>query len=327
MNDMKILSSIRGIFQRCSHPRLHKREGPACGRGREATLWKIPLILLALFSIPVQAQGLYQKKGGELHPTPPAVPKYVVFCGDTIRFDTYEKYERMDRELMAFTYMQTTTTLMLKRSTRYFAQISPVLKANGVPEDLKYLCVIESNLDPKAVSVAGAAGLWQFTKATAKEYGLEVNAEVDERFHIEKETEAACKYLLRAYARYHDWALVAASYNCGTGGLSRRIEEQKRNTFDQLWLPEETSRYVYRILVAKMLFEAPHTFGFDVPERYPYIAPLQTVTTSEPIPSLVEFAEKYGVSYADLKRANLWLRDSKLTNKDHKNYKIAIPAL
>ncbi|MCR5709091.1 MAG: lytic transglycosylase domain-containing protein [Bacteroidales bacterium] len=254
------------------------------------------------------------------------MPQYVVFCGDTIRFDTYEKYERMDRELMAFTYMQTTTTLMLKRSTRYFAQISPILKANGVPEDLKYLCVIESNLDPQAVSVAGAAGLWQFTKATAKDYGLEVNAEVDERYHIAKETEAACKYLLRAYNRYHDWALVAASYNCGTGGISRRIEEQKRSTFDQLWLPEETTRYVYRILVAKMLFESPISFGFDVPERYPYIAPLQTVTTAEPIPSLVDFAEKYGVSYAELKRANLWLRDSKLTNKDHKNYKIAIPA-
>ena len=174
--------------------------------------------------------------------------------------------------------------------------------------------------------MAGAAGLWQFTKATAKDYGLEVNAEVDERYHIEKETEAACKYLLRAYARYQDWALVAASYNCGTGGLSRRIEEQRRTSFDQLWLPEETTRYVYRILVAKMLFEAPASFGFDVPERYPYIAPLQTVTTAEPIPSLVDFAEKYGVSYADLKRANLWLRDSKLTNKEHKNYRIAIPA-
>ena len=287
---------------------------------------KTLFILALLLSQFAQAQGLYQKTNGELHPTPPKVPQYVVFCGDTIRFDTHEKYDRMDRELMAFTYMQTTTTLMLKRSMRFFAQISPVLKANGVPDDFKYLCVIESNLDPQAVSVAGAAGLWQFTKATAKDYGLEVNAEVDERYHIAKETEAACKYLLRAYNRYHDWALVAASYNCGTGGLSRRIEEQKRSTFDQLWLPEETTRYVYRILVAKMLFESPVSFGFDVPERYPYIAPLQTVTTAEPIPSLVDFAEKYGVSYAELKRANLWLRDSKLTNKDHKNYKIAIPA-
>ena len=316
--------------QRCSHPRLHKREGPACGRGREATLWGptphlATLLIAILFLIPAEAQSIYSRQRSELHPTPPPVPAYAVFAGDTIRFDTNEKYERMDRELMAFTYMQTTTTLMLKRSMRYFAQIVPVLKANGVPEDFKYLCVIESNLEPKAVSVAGAAGLWQFTKATAKDFGLEVSAEVDERYHIEKETEAACKFILRAYSRFHDWATVAASYNCGMGGMARRIEEQKRSRFEDLWLPEETTRYVYRILAAKMLFEKPFSFGFDVPERYPYIPPLQTVTTSDSIQSLVDFAEQYGVSYAELKRANLWLRSDRLTNKDHRNYKIAIP--
>ena len=284
----------------------------------------IILSVLAL-SLASSAQGIYQRPTENMHPTPPAVPEYVVFCGDTIRFDTTEKYERMDRELMAFTYMQTTTTLMLKRSMRYFSQVVPVLKEKGVPEDFKYLMVIESNLDPKAVSSTGAVGLWQFTRATAQEFGLEVNSEVDERYHAAKETEAACSSLKRAYARFGDWVTVAASYNCGMGGMSRRIEEQKQKSFFDLLLPEETSRYVYRILVAKMLFENPFAFGFDVPERYPWIQPQFTVTISDPIPSLVDFAERYCISYAELKRANPWLRSDKLTNKNKRTYKIEIP--
>lgn len=283
------------------------------------------LIAAVLLSLPAAGQGMFQPRGGGMHPVPPAVPEYVVFAGDTIRFDTDDAYERMDRELMSFTYMQSTSTLMLKRSGRYFPQIVHVLRNNGIPEDLKYLCVIESNLDPKALSVAGAAGLWQFTKTTAKEFGLEVNAEVDERYHIAKETKAACDYLKRAYAKYKDWSLVAASYNCGMGGVTKRMEEQRQKRFRDLLLPEETSRYLYRILAAKMLFENPAAFGFEVPERYPYREPLQTATVSGEIPSLVDFAERYGVSYADLKRANLWLRDNKLTNKEKRTYRIIIP--
>ena len=278
------------------------------------------LFLFLLLAVSASAAGQ-----GKRAIVPPPVPAYVVFCGDTVRFDTAEKYERMDRELMTFSYMHTTTTLMLKRSLRYFSQVLPMMKEKGVPEDFKYLMVIESNLDPKAVSVTGAAGLWQFTRATAQEFGLEVNNEVDERYNIIKETEAACRYLLRAYAKYGDWVTVAASYNCGTGGMSRRIEEQRQKSFFDLLLPEETSRYVYRILAAKMLFENPFAFGFDVPERYPWIQPRQTVTISEPIPSLVDFAERYGVTYADLKRANLWLRADHLTNKTGRTYSIVIP--
>ena len=278
------------------------------------------LFLFLLLAVSASAAGQ-----GKRAIVPPPVPAYVVFCGDTVRFDTAEKYERMDRELMTFSYMHTTTTLMLKRSLRYFSQVLPMMKEKGVPEDFKYLMVIESNLDPKAVSVTGAAGLWQFTRATAQEFGLEVNNEVDERYNIIKETEAACRYLLRAYSKYGDWVTVAASYNCGTGGMSRRIEEQRQKSFFDLLLPEETSRYVYRILAAKMLFENPFAFGFDVPERYPWIQPRQTVTISEPIPSLVDFAERYGVTYADLKRANLWLCADHLTNKTGRTYSIVIP--
>lgn len=266
--------------------------------------------------------------GPDKHPQAPSVPKMIVFAGDTIRFDRQDIYERMDRELISFTYMHTNSTLMLKRSERIFAKVVPILRANGVPEDLKYLMAIESNFDPKALSSAGAAGLWQFTKSTAKEYGLEVSSEVDERYHIEKETVAACKYLLKAYDKYGDWMTVAASYNGGQNGISKRIENQRQRKAMDLWLVEETSRYMFRILAAKMFFEDPTSFGFYVREKDKYPVepkPKETVSVSGPIENLVDFAEEHGIRYATLKGANLWLRDSKLTNKAGKTYDIVIP--
>ena len=266
--------------------------------------------------------------GPDKHPQAPSVPKMIVFAGDTIRFDRQDIYERMDRELISFTYMHTNSTLMLKRSKRIFAKVVPILRANGVPEDLKYLMAIESNFDPKALSSAGAAGLWQFTKSTAKEYGLEVSSEVDERYHIEKETVAACKYLLKAYDKYGDWITVAASYNGGQNGISKRIENQRQRKAMDLWLVEETSRYMFRILAAKMFFEDPTSFGFYVREKDKYPVepkPKETVSVSGPIENLVDFAEEHGIRYATLKGANLWLRDSKLTNKAGKTYEIVIP--
>lgn len=271
------------------------------------------------------AQDLFSRE--MLHKQPPQVPVYSVFAGDTIRFDRPDFRERMDRELISFTYMHTNTTLMLKRSRRYFEIVVPILRREGIPEDLKYLMAIESNLDPKAVSSAGAAGLWQFTRATAQTYGLECNSEVDERYHIEKETVAACKFFKDALAKYGNWMTVAASYNAGQAGLSRRLTDQRQTNALELWLPEETARYMFRLLAAKMLFEHPAAFGFDVPEneRYPYVAPRETVTVSEPVSSLVDFAEKHGTTYGRLKEANLWLRDNKLTNKSRKTYQILIP--
>ena len=266
--------------------------------------------------------------GPDKHPQAPSEPKMIVFAGDTIRFDRQDIYERMDRELISFTYMHTNSTLMLKRSERIFAKVVPILRANGVPEDLKYLMAIESNFDPKALSSAGAAGLWQFTKSTAKEYGLEVSSEVDERYHIEKETVAACKYLLKAYDKYGDWMTVAASYNGGQNGISKRIENQRQRKAMDLWLVEETSRYMFRILAAKMFFEDPTSFGFYVREKDKYPVepkPKETVSVSGPIENLVDFAEEHGIRYATLKGANLWLRDSKLTNKAGKTYEIVIP--
>jgi hypothetical protein len=263
----------------------------------------------------------------DLHFRSPAVPKYSVFAGDTIRFNRSDLYERMDRELIAFTYSHSNSLLMLKRSERYFQQVEPLLKLYGIPDDLKYLMAIESSLDPKALSVAGAAGLWQFTKATAQTYGLEVSPEVDERYNIEKETVAACKFLKDAYRKYGDWMTVAASYNAGQGGISCRREAQKQTSALELWLPEETARYMFRLLAVKMFFENPAAFGFNVPvsERYPYREPKDVLTVNYPIPSLVDFALEHGTTYARLKEANLWLRDEKLTNKGNKTYKVIIP--
>ena len=258
---------------------------------------------------------------------PPKVPDYVVFAGDTIRFDRVDLRERMDRELIAFTYSHSNSLLMLKRSGRIFPQVEPILAANGIPDDLKYLMAIESNLSETAVSVAGAAGLWQFMKDVGREYDLEVSLTVDERYNVKKETEAACAYLKKSYAKFGDWMTVAASYNGGINGVTRRLTAQRQRKALDLHLVEETSRYMFRILVAKLFFEDPEQFGFTVEEeeRYPYIPPKRTVVVSTPIDDLAEFAERYGITYAQLRRANPWLRDTRLSIGRGRYYEIAIP--
>ena len=257
----------------------------------------------------------------------PKVPAFIEYAGQTYRFDRPDLYERMDRELVAFTYGHTNSVLMLKRAERMFSRVVPILKKNGVPEDLKYLMAIECNLDPKSVSSAGAAGPWQFLKATGRAYGLEVADEVDERYSIEKSTEAACKYLKEAYEKYGDWMTVAASYNAGQNGITQRIANQRQGKAMDLFLPTETSRYMFRILTAKYFLENPEEFGFHVEpdEVYTYPATKETVTVSEPIPNLTDFAEAHGTTYFFLKEANLWLRSDKLTNKAGRTYKIVIP--
>ena len=287
----------------------------------------VSLLLAAALAAPITACAQAAYVSEEIvHPQAPQVPAFIDFAGQTYRFDRPDLYERMDRELINFTYAHTNSTLMLKRAERIFRQVVPILQKNGIPEDLKYLMAIESNLDPKSVSSAGAAGLWQFLKGTGRSYGLEVTDEVDERYHIAKSTEAACKYLKEAYAKYGDWMTVAASYNAGQGGISQRITNQRQKKAMDLFLPAETSRYMFRILTAKYFFEHPEDFGFHVQDSYPYIAPRETVTVSEPIPNLTDFAEEHGTTYFFLKEANLWLRSDKLTNKAAKTYRIVIPA-
>ncbi|MBR5700043.1 MAG: lytic transglycosylase domain-containing protein, partial [Bacteroidales bacterium] len=170
------------------------------------------------------------------HPKAPGIPDYVVFAGDTVRLDRPDFRERLDRELLSFTYMHSSSTMILKRAPRIFAQVEPILRVQGVHDDLKYLAVIESNLDPKAYSRAGAAGLWQFMKSAAATYNLEVSQEVDERYNIDKETVAACQYLKNSYRRYGDWMTAAASYNAGPGNINKAIAEQKQSSALDLWL-------------------------------------------------------------------------------------------
>lgn len=282
---------------------------------------------LLIFLITFLSSLCLSSQGQTAQQLPPSVPDYVMFAGQKITFDRADLRERMDRELIAFTYSHNMSTLMIKRANKYFPQIEPILKRMGIPDDLKYLMVIESNLDPQAVSGAGAAGLWQFTQSTGREYGLEVNDNIDERYNTYKATEAACRFLLKAYGKYQNWMTVAASYNGGQQGMDRRIEQQHQTNAMDMWLVDETSRYMFRVLAAKMMFEDPSKFGFTFKREdlYPYIPIKEQIKITDPVEDLVKFAEDHKITYADLKRANLWLRDTKLNNKSHRTYYIDIP--
>ena len=192
----------------------------------------------------------------------PEVPASVIFCGKTIDLSRYDRHERMDRELLAFTYMHSTSLQMIKKANRYFPIVEPILKENGIPDDFKYLMVIESNLNPIARSSAGAAGLWQFMPGTGRDYGLEVNSNIDERYHVEKATRAACRYLKDAYAKYKDWVAVAASYNAGQARIASQLAKQDvDDSLDLQWWKKPHAMY-NRILAAKIMFSDPTAFGF-----------------------------------------------------------------
>ena len=254
------------------------------------------------------------------------VPSSVTFCGKNIDLTRYDRYERMDRELLAFTYMHSTSIQMIKKANRYFPIVEPILKANGIPDDFKYLMVIESNLNPTARSSAGAAGLWQFMQTTGREYGLEVNKNIDERYHVEKSTEAACKYLKDAYTKYQDWIAVAASYNAGQARISTQFEKQQVDEMLDLYLVEETARYVYRIIAAKIMFSNPSAFGFRLRTKDLYMPiPYKEVSVNTGILNLAEWAKKQGITYALLKNMNPWLRDNFLQNVSKRTYTLKIP--
>ena len=258
--------------------------------------------------------------------TSPTVPAQVTFDGETIDLRRYDRRERMDREILAFTYMHSTTMLLIKRANRYFPIIEPILKANGIPDDFKYLMVIESNLNSIARSPAGAAGLWQFMPTTGREFGLEVNENVDERYHIEKATVAACKYFKQAYAKYGDWIAVSAAYNAGQARISSQLEKQLASHAMDLWLVEETSRYMFRLLAAKAVISNPQRYGFLLKREHLYpVIPYTEINVTTSIDNLAQFAKSKGITYAQLKDANPWLRDSSLQNKSGRTYVLKIP--
>lgn len=254
------------------------------------------------------------------------IPEKMNFAGESYDFDRYDMHERIDRELNSFTYFHSTTLLLIKRANRFFPIIEPILKQYGIPDDIKYLAVIESSLDPRAVSPAKAAGLWQFMPATATQFGLEVSTEVDERYNIEMSTVAACKYLKGAYNKYGSWSAAAMSYNGGQGRITSELQNQQSNDALELWLVEETTRYFYRMLAIKLVFENPPQYGFIIPSHHLY-KPMdfKDITISTSIPDLVTFAKQNGLTYAQLKDFNSWLRSTKLTVRAGKSYTLKLP--
>ena len=254
-----------------------------------------------------------------------ALPDSLSFSEEQVPMQNIDIREALDKELLVNTYWQSHTILLIKRANKYFPIIEPILKQQGVPDDFKYLAVAESDLT-NVVSPANAVGIWQFLESTGEEYGLEVNDEVDERYHLEKSTEAACKYFKQAYSKYHNWTLVAASYNMGMKGLNTQLEKQLQDNYYDLLLNDETARYVYRILALKLILTNPVQYGFKIDDSDMYTEiPSYEIEVDTSIENIAEFAKSYSTNYKIIKKLNPWLRNSVLKNDAGKSYSIKIP--
>lgn len=247
------------------------------------------------------------------------------FAGEKVPLTMPDVNEKMEREMLVNTYWQSQTLLFIKRSSKWFPIIEPILKKEGVPEDLKYIALIESGLQ-NVVSPAGATGYWQFVRKTGQQYGLEINDEVDERYHVEKATVAACTYLKEAHERYGSWTLAAASYNMGMAGLDRQLTRQHVTNYYDLLLNAETSRYVFRIIAVKDILEHPKEYGFEFRDEDLYPTPqTRTVMIDSAVHDFANFALSNGITYKTLKQHNPWLRQAYLNNEKGKAYDIKIP--
>jgi len=252
-------------------------------------------------------------------------PEGLNFAGEEIPTHSPEIWERIDKELLKNTYWQSNTMLFFKKANKYFPIIEPILKKNNIPDDFKYLALIESGLD-NVVSPAGAAGFWQILKGTAREHGLEVNSAIDERYNLEKSTEVACTYLNDAYAKFGSWTMAAASYNMGKNGARRRIAEQGTNNYYNLHLNSETGRYVFRIIAVKEIMKNPKRYGFMFRDKDLYSMPnYKTIEVDSTIDNLSDFAISHGINYKLLKQFNPWLRTSSLPDKSRRKYILKIP--
>ncbi len=255
----------------------------------------------------------------------PYIPPDVNFAGEKMPVSQEDIHERMDREIMATAYWQSSTMMLLKRSKKYFPIIEPILKENNIPLDFKYLCVAESGLS-NATSPSNAKGFWQLLEGTAKPLGLEINDYVDERFHLEKATRAACAYFKESYSQFNNWTLTAASYNRGQAGTMRDLNYQGANSFYDLYMNDETSRYIFRIVAYKLIFENPELYGFYLHDSdYYSMKPRMLITVDSTINSLSLFAQDQGSNYKTLKLYNPWLRDRSLPNKTNRKYTIELP--
>ena len=257
--------------------------------------------------------------------SPIAIPEDLNFAGELVPKNDPEVMERVDREFLVNTYWQSNALLLMKRANKYFPVIEPILAKNGIPEDFKYLAVAESALT-NVVSHAGATGFWQIMKGTGREYGLEINSNVDERYHLEKSTQVACDYLNRWYKKYGSWSLTAAAYNAGPGAINKYLGIQKVDSYYDLLLGQETGRYVFRIMAIKEILSHPERYGFDIEEKDMYAAvPTFKIELQEPVSNFADFAAKYGINYKVLKRHNPWLREAHLNNASRKKYVVEIP--
>jgi membrane-bound lytic murein transglycosylase D len=253
------------------------------------------------------------------------IPDQIDIFKEYVPVENFDVQEGIDRELLINTYWQSQTLLFIKRANRYFPVIEELLEKNGVPDDFKYLALAESGLQ-NIISSAEAVGYWQFVKPTALEYNLEVNDEIDERYSIEKSTEAACKFFKESYNTYRNWTLAAASYNLGRTGLNNQLSRQKVNNYYDLYLNEETARYIYRIIALKLILENPTDYGFfiDKSDLYKPIK-YKTIEVNGSIPDFADFAYEHGTNYKMIKLLNPWLREKCLTNSSGKTYFIKIP--
>lgn len=252
------------------------------------------------------------------------MPSELTFMGETVPVDNFDTRESLDRELQVNRLWHSQTILILKRANRYFPIIEPILKANDVPDDLKYIAVIESSLT-NAVSPSGAKGFWQFLSGTAKDFGLEVNDEVDERYNLEKATVAAISYFKQMKEKFGSWTMAAASYNIGRGNLSKQMAQQKCRNYYDLILGEETERYIFRAIAIKQIMENPEKYGFSMPQSELYEPiPYSVVSIDSTIPDMADFAFAHGINYKMLKVLNPWLRSTKLTNPKRKSYEIKL---
>ena len=255
----------------------------------------------------------------------PELPAALDFAGEEIPLENFDTRESLERELMVNMFWHSQMLLIIKQTSRYFPAIEPILKSNGIPDDFKYLCVAESGLQ-QVTSPAGAVGFWQLMPSTGKELGLEIGAEVDERYHLEKATAAACKYLQKSYGMFGSWTLAAAAYNMGIKGLTQQIERQKSDSYHDMRLNDETARYIFRILAFKLIISNPQKYGFYIPmnEMYPPYR-YREVKVNTPVDSWADFAMQHNTNYKILKLLNPWLRDAMLTNKHRRTYYVKVP--
>lgn len=290
------------------------------------TIIVIAGLLIAGGTNPLSARAENSPTANHATAPNPRVPKKMTFCGQTVDLDRVDMFERFDRELTSLVYGHSNTLLTIKRANKYFPVMAPILRSHGVPEDVLYLACVESHLNHRAYSPAKAAGVWQFIPSTAKQYGLEVSDEVDERYNLEKATAAACRYLKNGYRKYGNWPTVMASFNGGMGRISSELSKQNADTSFDLYLTEETSRYVFRIMAMKAVFEKPSAFGFKLTADQLYQpVECEIVIVDGPVEDWPTWAGEHGLTYAQLREENPWIRAKKLTNKEGKTYKVRIP--